>query len=148
MKKGKDYIGVTIGILCFHPDGRLLVVHRTTKCRDEHDRWDILGGGLDKGEEFIEAAQREAYEEMQVKLTDIQHIGVRNVLRIQNDIQTHWVCIMMRGTVTNPEDIAIQEIEKFDEWRWVALDNLPAPLHSQFHKQLEYYQSWLQKNQS
>jgi len=145
MKQGVDYIGVTVAILCFHPDGRLLVVHRTEKCRDEHNRWDIIGGGLDMGEEFIDAAKREAYEEVHAQLEDVQLIGVRNVLRIQNDIQTHWVCVMMRGTISNTADIAIQEAEKFDAWKWVKLNELPSPLHSQFMKQLEHYQSWLKK---
>ncbi|MEI6327484.1 MAG: NUDIX domain-containing protein [Candidatus Roizmanbacteria bacterium] len=145
MKQGVDYIGVTIATMCFHPDGKLLVVHRTTKCRDEHNRWDIIGGGLEKGEEFAEAAQREAYEEMHVRLTDVQLIGVRNVLRTHDAVQTHWVCVMMRGTVTNPDDVAIQETEKFDGWKWTEVNDLPSPLHSQFMKQLEHYQSWLKK---
>ena len=142
MKKGKDYIGVTVGVLCFHPDGRFLMVHRTEKCRDEHNRWDIIGGGLDFGEDFVAAAKREAHEEMGVQLADVQLVGARNVLREQEGAQTHWVCILMRATVINIDQVAIQEVEKFDKWQWVAPDALPSPLHTQFLKLFDCYTLW------
>lgn len=145
LNKGKDYIGVTVGVLCFHPEGRFLMVHRTEKCRDEHNRWDIIGGGLDFGEDFEDAARREAYEEMGAQLTDVQLVGVRNVLREQKGTHTHWICILMRATVANPDSIMIKEADKFDEWQWVDQATLPSPLHTQFLKLFDCYVAWRDK---
>jgi ADP-ribose pyrophosphatase YjhB (NUDIX family) len=63
MKKGIDYIGVTVCFYCHDGKGNLLLQKRSHKCRDEQGMWDCGGGSMRFGETFEEAARREIKEE-------------------------------------------------------------------------------------
>ena len=50
MKKGVDFIGVTIVFWCHDGKGNVLLALRGPNCRDEHGTWDPGGGGLEFGD--------------------------------------------------------------------------------------------------
>ena len=46
MKKGEDYIGVSVVYFCHDGKGNFVMAKRSENCRDEIGNWDIGGGGL------------------------------------------------------------------------------------------------------
>jgi ADP-ribose pyrophosphatase YjhB (NUDIX family) len=62
-------------ILVYDKDGKLLLVQR-----DQHDnngsKWGVPGGHVDTGEEFLEAAQRELFEETGIWVDELEEIAV------------------------------------------------------------------------
>ena len=49
LKRGVDYIGVTVNFLVHDGNGRILLQKRSKQCRDEQGRWDIGGGAVEFG---------------------------------------------------------------------------------------------------
>lgn len=129
MKKGIDYIGVTVSFLCFDSTGRLLMAKRGQNARDEQGRWDNGGGGLEFGETFEEALHREVKEEYCADILKFKFLGVRNTLRVHNETPTHWVSIDFKVLV-DPDSVRNGEPHKLDEIGWFSLEKLPSPLHS------------------
>ena len=129
MKKGVDYIGVTICFYCYDKKGNLLLQKRSKNCRDEHDRWDCGGGSMEVGETFEQAVKRELKEEYCVDVVDkdIRFCGVNNVLRENGQENTHWIAIISAVKIRNPQKIKIGEAERIDELGWFSINKLPSP---------------------
>jgi 8-oxo-dGTP diphosphatase len=143
MKKGVDYIGVAVIPFLHDGMGRYLVGLRTDKCRDEHYTWEPLGGGgLKFGELLEDAVVREVGEETGAMPFDIEFLGKREVLREHEGNNTHWLAFDYRAQV-NPDEVRIAEPDKCSEIRWCSIDEIPAPLHSQFPLFLEKYKDRL-----
>lgn len=131
MKKGFDYIGVTVCFYCHDGKGNVLLQKRSNKCRDEHQTWDCGGGSMEFGESFEETALREIREEYCCKPLKLTYCGVNNVIRMHNNQKTHWVCIIFAAQL-NPTEVGIGDPEKMEEIRWFPKDKLPSPLHSMY----------------
>jgi len=140
MKKGVDYIGVTICFYCYDGKGTLLLQKRSKECRDEQERWDCGGGSMEIGETFIQAVKREIKEEycLDVNEKDIIYCGVNNVLRKNNNENTHWIALIFGVHVRNPKNVRIGEPHHIDEIGWFPINKLPNPLHSMYLTHLEF----------
>ncbi len=136
MKRGVDYIGVTVVFMCHDGNGRILLHKRSNKCRDEIGCWDCGGGSMEFGESFEEAVCREIEEEYCVKPEEVKLVEVRNVLRDNNGIPTHWIACV-HACKLDPEKVAIGDPEKMDDIGWFSVDELPEPLHSCFKPHFE-----------
>ncbi len=130
VKRGTDCIGVTVSFILHDGAGKVLLHKRGEKCRDEQGRWDAGGGALEFGEEFLDCLRREVKEEFCADVTDIEFISVRNILRVQHDVPTHWVSITFAAKV-DPAQVQNGEPHKIDEIGWYSWDNLPSPQHTQ-----------------
>ncbi len=91
---------------------------------------------MEFGERPEETVAREIQEEYCVKPKKLQLCGVRNVLRMNGAVQTHWVAFVFVAQV-NPKKVKIGEPEKMEELSWFSLTRLPKPLHSAFDAQLK-----------
>ena len=129
MKKGVDYIGVTVSYLCFDAEGRLLLAKRGENARDEHGRWDNGGGGVEFGDTIEETLHKEIREEYGADVLSYEFLGVRDVMRNQNGVPTHWISVDYK-VLLDPARVVNGEPHKLDEGAWFQLDNLPSPLHS------------------
>src|ERR1051325_9102051 len=94
LKRGVDYIGITVVFFCHDGKGKLLLHKRSNKCRDEIGRWDVGGGAMEFGEEFDEAVKREILEEYGDSPTDLKFIGPYNILRQNGKDKTHWIALL------------------------------------------------------
>lgn len=136
LKRGVDYIGVTVVFYCHDGAGRLLLHKRSDRCRDECGRWDVGGGSMEFGETFEEAVRREVREEYGVEPIAVVHAATTNVLRVHEGRPTHWVANIFAVRV--PEGARICDAEKMDAIGWFMPDALPEPLHSCFHRHFEH----------
>jgi ADP-ribose pyrophosphatase YjhB (NUDIX family) len=130
VKRGVDCIGVSISFVLHDGRGRVMLHKRGEKCRDEQGNWDAGGGALEFDEEFEDCLRREIKEEFCVDALEIKFVSVRNVLRIQNELPTHWISITYAVKV-DPAQVQNGEPHKIDELGWFTWDNLPNPKHSQ-----------------
>jgi|SRR5665213_3518066 len=133
LKRGVDYIGVSASFVVHDGEGRVLLQKRGPNARDEQGNWDVGGGAIEFGETIIEALKREIYEELQVEALEIEFLTVYDPHRVLNGKPTHWITIMHTVKV-DPNKVKIGEPHKISEIGWFTSDNLPSPLHSQFHK--------------
>ncbi len=142
MKKGQDYIGVTVSFFCHDGEGNYVLQKRSTNCRDEHGRWDCGGGGIELGDTIEQTLKKEIGEEYGAEVTDYEFLGVRDVHREQDGVKTHWVSIDYRVQLDRTK-VHNAEPHKFEEIGWFSLDALPEPLHSALPLALEDYREKL-----
>lgn len=133
LKRGVDYIGVTVVFFCHDGKGKYLLHRRSKKCRDEIGNWDPGGGAMEHGESFEEAVMREIKEEYSVVPKKLRHVGVWNVVRKIKGGKTHWVAVIFKAEVDSKK-VAIGDPEKMDEIGWFEENKWPAPLHSKFNE--------------
>lgn len=129
MKRGVDFIGVTVVFFCHDGKGKLLMYLRTDKCRDEHNTWDVGGGSMEFGETFEQAVRREVKEEYGAEAINLNFIRANNVVRKHNGTPTHWIALIFAVQV-DPSEVKIGEPEKMGEIGWFAPESLPSPRHS------------------
>ena len=133
---GIDYVGLAVGVHCLNSEGKILLVRRSVKARDEHGTWDKIGGGVKHAETLRDAALREVFEETNCKAEHLTYLGFQEIFREHGDRKTHWIC-MLFSCIINPADVVVN-IPEADAHGWFDLEDLPTPLHSQFLHQLAY----------
>lgn len=124
MKQGIDYIGVGCGALILNEKEEILLMKRSSKCKNQHGYWQIPGGSVEFNETFQDAIKREVEEELGIE------IEVGELLTLCNDImpeeKQHWVtpqflCKIKSGNIINKEP------EKCEEIKWLPFHQLPEP---------------------
>ena len=78
MQEARQDLKYGAGVLPFHPGTRRFLLQKRSERVHNPLMWDYLGGGVDQGEDFREAAVREVEEEGGVDLDpdSLQYIGV------------------------------------------------------------------------
>ena len=138
MKKGEDFVGVTVVFICHDGEGNYVLNKRSVNCRDEHGRWDCGGGGLEHGDTAEATLHKEITEELCTDVLASKFLGFRDVHREHDGKKTHWIALDFKVLVDR-QKVRIGEPHKFDEIGWFKIDALPTPLHSQFPLFLEKY---------
>lgn len=142
LKKGEDFIGITIVFFCHDGKGNFVMAKRTANTRDEHGNWDIGGGSLEFGEMVEDTLKREIKEEYCTDVINFEFLGYRDVHRINNGKKTHWVALDFMVEI-DPTKISNGEPHKCEEVKWFTLDKLPENVHSQFPIFLKLHQKKL-----
>lgn len=136
MRKGVDFVGVSIIFLVHDGKGNICLQKRSKNTRDEHGRWDVGGGALEFGESIDETVKREIYEELRAKIVKTQFLAAGDAHREHDGEKTHWVWLL-HAVKVDPKTVSIGEPDKIDEIGWFGLNNLPSPMHSQFGRALD-----------
>ena len=133
LRRGIDHIGIGIAVIVHDGNGRILLMKRGPKARDEQGRWDICGGAIEFGETIEEAVHRELMEELCTQALELERLTVYDAHREHEGQPTHWVQIIHAARV-DPASVKIGEPHKITDVSWFTSDALPDPLHSQFSK--------------
>jgi 8-oxo-dGTP diphosphatase len=103
----------------------------------EDGNYSVPAGHLDGGEQVIEAASREAGEEVGVEISphDIDVVGVMHRVSDDERIDFFVACSQWSGEPRNLEP------EKCDELRWANLDDLPENVIPYVRRAIETYRA-------
>jgi len=133
LKRGVDYVGVTVNFIIHDGKGNVLLQKRSQNCRDEQGKWEFGGGALEFGEKLEDAVAREVREEHSTTPLEIKFLKNWESLRDNNGTPTHWVAFVY-AVLIDPASAKIGEPHKIDETGWFTSKNLPSPVHSMFHE--------------
>jgi 8-oxo-dGTP diphosphatase len=143
MREGVDSIGVAVAFYCHDGNGKLLLIKRGAKTRDEHGKWEIGGGAVEWGETQEDSLRREIREEYKTIALHFELLGVIDDIRDKDGEKIHWLVANYLVQV-DPKLVAIGEPHKFTDIGWFDLNNLPQPLHINLELGLKRYREKLE----
>ena len=85
--------------------------------------WTVPGGKLDFKEDIIEAAKREAKEECDVDIHELELVSLTNDMTDNR----HFVTIGFLAKNFSGEP-KVLEPDEITEWRWFPIKQLPSPM--------------------
>lgn len=115
----------------FH-NGRILLV----RIGYAHKKWVLPGGGIERGEESIRAAVREAKEETGLDISNPTYIGERHYTNQYKKVTVFYYT----STVSN-DDLVIDGQEIIDAG-WFSLDSLPDNIPPRLPEEIVMYTNW------
>ena len=107
--------------------GRFLLVKRGLK-GSYPKTWAIVGGGIEPGEEPLEAAKRELFEETKINPSLVEY----EFFELQNYLANDFYFFIGHCD----EELPCQLNSENLEWEWFDMDNLPNPLMPYMKKSL------------
>ena len=127
----KEKVKLGVGVL-IERNGKILLGKR---CEGWANRtWTFIGGKLRPGENYIEAAKREAKEETGLEIDDLELI-TKHV----NDINgTPFLTFGFKPKIVKGEPKAM-EPDEIERWEWFDPDNLPENVYLPTMKMIKDY---------
>jgi ADP-ribose pyrophosphatase YjhB (NUDIX family) len=127
-----------VGVLILQ-NNNILLGHRVKNSIDtggiyEPDSWTCPGGKQEYEETVLETAIREAKEETNLDIKEVQVFTAND--EFQSD--RHFVTIGVISSSYEGE-LKIMEPNKIDEWKWFSLDNLPSNIYTPSKNMIEEY---------
>lgn len=116
-------VKVGVGFILINPKRQFLLGQR--KSAYGNGTWGFAGGKMEFGESFEQTAVRECAEECGIKVAEsaVKILGVTN----DYDGKDHYVTIFTCAYVCD-EKPTLTEPDKFEQWDWFDIDNLPDNL--------------------
>ena len=93
--------------------------------------WSIPGGKVEPGEEIIDAANREFYEETNKTLTgELEFVGVMSRMNRKGTKQSSMMYVFLIDVdkPIHPDLENAEYGEEHSEWGYFSINNLPEPL--------------------
>jgi putative (di)nucleoside polyphosphate hydrolase len=126
-----------VGIVLFHPAGNRVWLGRRAGTPDPYN-WQFPQGGVDDGEDLLDAARRELEEETGVSDTTLlgrtedwitydfpaDHRGSKQARGWSGQRQM-WFALRMSGPQSQIR-LDLHAPVEFDAWRWASLEETPA----------------------
>jgi len=119
------YPRVGIGVMIQNKKGEVLLGLR----QGSHGagEWSFPGGHLEFGETVFETAKREVKEETGLDVNKFELIAVVDELRYIKTDNKHYLNIGVKAVYQGGEP-KVMEPEKYKEWGWFSLNDLPEKL--------------------
>jgi ADP-ribose pyrophosphatase YjhB (NUDIX family) len=145
MKKGIDFVGVSVNYFCHDGKGNFVMAKRTENCRDEWYKWDTGGGSIEFGDTIDQTLRKEIKEEYCTDILSYEFLGFDEVFREHGGEKTHWISFRFKVLVDR-DKVNNGEPHKFSEVKWFTFDALPpkSEIHSQVPTFFEKYKDRLQ----
>jgi 8-oxo-dGTP pyrophosphatase MutT (NUDIX family) len=129
---------IAAGIFMVRKDGRVLVCHPTNH---KPDFWSIPKGKVEEGEDLIDAAIRETYEESNIDLSECKGIRALEVVNYshkkkilhpflvleRNNSNLDWDSFDLKCNSFVPEDRG--GFPEMDSWKFVSIEEARNLLH-------------------
>lgn len=119
MEQERPKVGVGILVL---KDDKVLLARR--KGRNGQGFFGSGGGHLENLESFTDCARREIKEEAGIEVLNLRFLCLSNFVTKETK---HYVDIGLVADWQSGEP-EVREPDKFEDWDWYDLDNLPTPL--------------------
>ena len=119
MEDERPKVGIGVMVL---KDGKVLLGKR--KNAHGAGEYSFPGGHLEYKESFEDCARRETREEAGIEIENVRFLRLMN---LKDYAPKHYVDIGMVADWKSGEP-RIMEPDKFEDWNWYDLDNLPSPL--------------------
>lgn len=133
----RNKVSVT-ALLLLTNDNEILLTRRYNTGYED-GKYSLPGGHVEKGEEVREAAVREAYEELDIKIKkeDLEVVKVFD-RKVKDDAYVDFIlkCNNWEGSIQNKEK------DKCDELKWVNKNNMPnniLPFMNELFKENGFY---------
>lgn len=141
MRRGVNYIGVSVGAMIFNSKRELFLTKRGPRATNERGYWEIPGGGVEFGETLQRAVKREITEEYGVNIILLHQLPAQNHL-IPAEKQ-HWVPTTFIAKIKSGQTPKILEPHKCAAIGWYPLNRLPRPLSIITKLDLKAYKKYL-----
>jgi len=114
---------------------KILILKRHPNSKTNPNRWELVGGKVDPGEDFDKALIREFHEETNLKIKIKDLIGA-----VQEDFpHKRTVAIVMNVEILSGE---IQISDEHVDWKWATIDEIKDLELSGWFKQLLIQQNY------
>jgi len=120
MKRGKDYIGVGVGIVVFNDEGKIFITKRGQACANDRGKWEIPGGGVEYGEMREDAVVREIKEENDIDVEVLEELQTSDHFSPEEGL--HWVTTSFICRYVGGEP-KIMEPTKCEEIGWFSIED-------------------------
>ena len=97
---------------------------------------------MEFGDTVENTLRKEIREEYCTDVVNYEFLGFRDVHRVHDGKPTHWIALDFKVLIDRAK-VKNGEPHKFEEIGWFALEDFPAPLHSQFPFFLEKYREYI-----
>lgn len=142
--KREQIFRVGVGAIIHNDKDEIIIGLRGPKARDQHYKWELMGGLLEFGETPEEAVEREIQEESGIGVKAVDVIGTNMHLsedKTESWVGMTWLCEYISG---KPH---VTEYDRVIDHKWLPLDDaLKEELTPMTRFQLEQYQAWLKRN--
>lgn len=143
MSKAKTF-RVGTGAIIVNKDNKILLGLRGPKARDQHNKWELLGGLVKIGETPEEAIKREVQEEAGVEIDPVDIVGTN--VRDSSDGLEQWVGLTFWARYISGEPHRT-DFDRVIDHKWQTLDQaLKLDLTPMTRYQLGQYEEWLVRN--
>ncbi len=136
MKKGIDYVGVSVGVMILNSKGEVFLTKRGKKAKNERGCWENPGGGVEFGETLEKAVKREIKEEHGIEIELLEQFPTQDHI-IPKEKQ-HWIATTFLAKIKKGKP-KILEPDKCDAIGWFPLNKLPKPLSLITKLDLKHY---------
>ena len=136
----EKHIGAGCGVIILNDKGQMLMGRRNenelTADSEMHEEgtWTLPGGNIEYGEKFYEAGIREAKEETNLDISDLE------VICVQTDLNehAHYISVGMVAKKYSGE-VKTMEPGEITTWQWFDLDKLPKKIFSASKKTIDCF---------
>lgn len=134
------HIGAGCGVIILNKNGEILLGRRgedilKAKCEmHEEGTWTLPGGNIEYGETFEQAGIREAKEETNLDISNLE------VFCVQTDLNehAHYISVgMIAHSYTG--EIKVMEPDEITCWKWFSVNNIPSVIFTPSKKTIECF---------
>lgn len=126
------------GAVIKDPQGRLLLLHRKESGKTGNARYETVGGGLEDSETVAQAAEREALEELNLKIKTSQILG--RATFIENGITFGYTWVEAEIIEGEPRVMEEDKFDGFGYFSWEQMDGMKDQLSPNALNLLNAYQ--------
>ena len=136
-------LSMSVFIWIVNENGQLLIQQRSLKDDNKPGSWSITGGAVDSGETSLDAAVRESFEELGIKICKDNIVYIGTERRQRKFFEYYFISLNEKDIIFNIDKLEVEEI------KWITLEeyenNISNAINFQMFKNF-YKNIYLKKN--
>ncbi len=135
-------VGCGVALLIVDEQRRVLAKRRRGSHGD--GTWGLVGGWMEHGESFLQAAQREALEEADLSISGYSSERVVNSYFPSEDVHSVTVCLLVEPHHWTGTPKSVEPHKMYGDWEWIDVRTPPTPLFQPLAECLKIYGDYLE----